>query len=372
MATDQAPAQVRLPSDSQRPSVGVIVFHDDLRTTVDLAGEADRAGVHTVWTGEFYFRSGSVPLAATAATTRQCRVGSSILYGVGRSPLVLAAEARDLDELSQGRFVLGLGNGTRRMLRDWHGGDPSAPAVRMEELLELLDKLWRIHEGPVEHDGRFYRVNIVPTAAVPTPLRPRIPVFIAAANPRMIEVAGRAADGVIGHGLWTPDYVRDVVRSSIARGADRRDRSPADVEVSALVIASVHDDEEQARREVAALIAFYARVKAYQPMLALAGYAAEGAAVVDAVGRGDLRAAQAAVTDRMIDDIAVAGTFEQVRDRLRRYSGVLDHVILQSPSMVIGPERAAENVRSLIAVAGQNVRVDAAPAAAATSWPWSG
>jgi probable F420-dependent oxidoreductase len=367
MGTDQAPAHVMLPSDSQQPSVGVISFHDDLCTTVDLAGEADRAGVHTVWTGEFYFRSGSVPLAAMAATTRQCRVGSSILYGVGRSPVVLAAEARDLDELSQGRFVLGLGNGTRRMLRDWHGGDPSAPAVRMEELLELLDKLWRIHEGPVEHDGRFYRVNVVPTAAVPTPLRPRIPVFIAAGNPRMIEVAGRAADGVIGHGLWTPDYVRDVVRPSIARGADLRDRSPADVEVSALVIASGHDDEEQARREVAALIAFYARVKAYQPMLALAGYAAEGAAVVDAVGRGDLRAAQAAVTDRMIDDIAVAGTFEQVRDRLRRYSGVLDHVILQSPSMVIGPERAAENARSLIAVAGQNVRVDAAPAAAATN-----
>ena len=101
-------------------------------------------------------------------------------------------------------------------------------------------------------------------------------------------------------------------------------------------------------------------------MPALAGYAAEGAAVMDAVGRGDLRGAQDAVTDRMIDDIAVAGTSEQVRARLGRYSGVLDHVILQSPSMVIGPERAAENARSLIAIAGQNVRVDAAPGAAAT------
>src|ERR1700748_2690558 len=101
MGTDQASAHATLPSDNQQPSVGVIVFHDDLLTSVDLAGEADRAGVHTAWTGGFYFRSGSVPLAAMATTTRKCCVGSSILYGVGRSPVVLAAEARDLDELSQ-------------------------------------------------------------------------------------------------------------------------------------------------------------------------------------------------------------------------------------------------------------------------------
>ena len=76
MATDQTRAQVRLPTDSQQPSVGVIVFHDDLRTTVDLAGEADRAGVHTAWTGEFYFRSGSVPLAAMVVCTELVALGA--------------------------------------------------------------------------------------------------------------------------------------------------------------------------------------------------------------------------------------------------------------------------------------------------------
>lgn len=77
-------------------------------------------------------------MAATATRTQRCRIGSSILCGVGRRPLVLATEARDLDELSSGRLVLGIGNGTKRMMSDWHGiSDTSAPALRMEELVPL-------------------------------------------------------------------------------------------------------------------------------------------------------------------------------------------------------------------------------------------
>ena len=69
--------------------------------------------------------------------------------------------------------MLGLGNGTRRMIADWHGADPEAPAVRMEELVPLVRRLWRMHEGPVEHEGRFYRVRFRPTGELPAPLRAR-------------------------------------------------------------------------------------------------------------------------------------------------------------------------------------------------------
>src|ERR1700756_3986225 len=104
---------------------GMAVLGATLTSTCALAAHADREGLDAVWAGEFYERS------------ERCRVGSPSIYGVGRTPLVLASDIRDLDELSGGRLVVGLGNGTRRMINDWHGQDPEAPALRMEELVPL-------------------------------------------------------------------------------------------------------------------------------------------------------------------------------------------------------------------------------------------
>lgn len=121
----------------------------------EAARLAEAAGFESVWATEFYDRSATVALAAMAQATAEIELGSAIAYGFGRTPVVLAAEARDLDELSGGRLTLGLGTGTKRMQRDWHGLDGERPAARMEELVPLLRRLWRLHEGPVEHEGRL-------------------------------------------------------------------------------------------------------------------------------------------------------------------------------------------------------------------------
>src|SRR6266576_4631068 len=190
----------------------------------EAARLAERAGFASVWATEFYDRSATVALAAMAQTTTKIGLGSAIAYAFGRTPLVLAAETRDLDELSGGRMTLGLGTGTRRMQQDWHGLDGEHPASRMEELVPLLRRLWRLHEGPIEHDGRFYRLHVRPTAAVAPPLRTEIPVYMAGVNPRMIEAAGRVGDGLVGHPLFTPEYVREVARPALARGAEHTGR----------------------------------------------------------------------------------------------------------------------------------------------------
>ena len=142
-------------------TIGIEAQGTSVRAMGELAAAADAAGL------DGRLGAGAVqPLGDDHASprwphrTERCRVGTAIAYGVGRSPLTLAAEARDLDELSDGRFVLGLGNGTRRMISDWHGQDPEAPAVRMEELVPLLRRLWRLHEEPIDHDGRFYRLHM--------------------------------------------------------------------------------------------------------------------------------------------------------------------------------------------------------------------
>jgi probable F420-dependent oxidoreductase len=330
-------------------TVGIEPQGASVRDMGQIAAAADAAGLNAAWTPELYNRSATITLAEMAHRTTRCRVGTAIAYGVGRSPLVLAAEARDLDEISDGRLVLGLGNGTRRMISDWHGQDPDAPAVRMEELVTLVRRFWRVHEEPVHHDGRFYRVHFAPTGALPPPLRERIPIYTAGVNPRMVEVAGRVADGLLGHTLFTVDYIDEVVRPAIAKGAARAERDPSEIALASLVFASVHDDAEVARREVAAQIAFYSSVKTYANLLETIGFGTAGAAIREAFERGDHAAMIAAVPDAMIDALAVAGTPEDVRAQLRRYEGVLDHAILYTPSFGLAPERVRESALGLIA-----------------------
>ncbi len=327
---------------------GLSVLGADLQSMAQTARAADDAGFDAAWASEFYSRSGSISMAAMANSTQNCRIGSSILYGVGRSPLVLATEARDLDELSHGRLVLGIGNGTKRMMSEWHGvPDTSAPALRMEELVVLLRRIWNLYEGPIHHEGRFYRMNLIPTGEVQPPSRP-IPVITAGVRPRMCETAGRVADGLAGHPLFTTTYVQEIVRPAIAKGAAHADRDPRDVEVVSMVMCAIHDDAEVARRELAQQIAFYSSVKSYETVLDVNGFATEGKAIREAFARRDFPAMFAAVSDKMIDTMGVAGTADDVRNGLTRYEGVLDHIMLYSPSVGIAPERVQENLESLI------------------------
>src|SRR5579884_1915480 len=113
----------------------------------------------------------TVSLAAMATATSRIRLGSAIVYAFGRSPLLTVTESRDLDELSGGRLVLGLGTGTRHQVSGWLGLDPDHLAPRMEELVPLLRRLWRDRNRAVHHQGRFYRLRLDPVVDVRPPRR---------------------------------------------------------------------------------------------------------------------------------------------------------------------------------------------------------
>jgi probable F420-dependent oxidoreductase len=329
------------------PRLGLCAFAPQIETMAVAAQAADRAGFDSVWTSELYNRSATVTLAAVAQRTERCTIGSGIIYGVGRSPLMLAAEARDLDELSHGRMILGLGNGTRRMISDWHGLDGSGPATRMEELVPLVRRIWRLHEGPIDHQGRFYRLKISSLDDLAAAPRRTIPIYTAGVNPRMIETAGRVADGLLGHTLFSPRYLQEVVRPALERGARHAERDPGEVALATYALAVVAADEERARREAAAMIAFYGSVRSYGQLFDVCGFAAEARRIQEAFQARDVEAMIGAVTDAMIDEFAVAGTPEQVRAGLRRFDGLADEVVLTVPSFRIAPERVAEILTAL-------------------------
>jgi probable F420-dependent oxidoreductase len=328
---------------------GIVLLGADLATVASVSRRAEQAGFSSVWTTEFYERSAPVSLAAMAQVTEHVVLGSAIAYAVGRSPLVLSAEARDLDELCGGRLILGLGTGTRTMQRDWHGVEPEAPALRVEELVPLLRRFWEMDEHGIDHEGRFYRVHLRPTVAVRPPLRAAVPVYLAGVNARMIRAAGRVADGLVGHPISTPEYIDAVARPALAAGALAGGRRPDDVAVAGYVICSVHDDRAVARDDARAQIAFYAVVRTYAPILELHGFQGHAADIRAAWDRRDRAGMLAAVPDAMVDTMACAGTPAEVREQFSaRFAGVYDHALLYSPSFGLDAGRFAENLDAII------------------------
>lgn len=328
---------------------GITVLAGGLRETVAITTAADRAGFDAAWSGEFLNRSAVVSVAAMAAATEHIGVGTAIAYAVGRSPLVLANDARFLDELSEGRLTLGLGTGTRGMMVGWHGvTDPDGPATRMEELIPLLRQLWRLHEDPVLHEGRFYTCNITPTADIEAPLRTEIPIYTAGVNARMIEVAGRVSDGMICHPTITDRYLDEVARPAIAAGAAKRDRDISEIALKGVIITSIHDDIDQARREAAAQIAFYVAPKSYGPVMEASGFGNEAAEIQTAFRAGDHDAMVAAVSAPMLEQMAAFGPVSEVRDRVAVLEKRYDHAALYSPSFTMPAERVTENTFAII------------------------
>lgn len=329
-----------------RRGMGITVMGGDVATCAHVAALAERRGLRSAWTAEFYDRSASISLAAMAAATSRITLGSAIMYAFARTPLLTVAEARDLDELTRGRFVLGLGTGTRQQVAGWHGLEAGHLAPRLEELVPLLRDLWQQREGELRHDGRFYHLRLRPVLEVRAPARSQLEIWVAGVNRRMIEAAGRVGDGLVGHPLFTPEYVTEVVRPALARGAALAGR-PLDVPIASYIACVVAEDAGQARREAAAQVAFYAVVRAFDPILRLHGFEREAAEIRDAFRRGGVPVDL--VGDRMLDTFAVHGTPAEARDRFAaRYAGLYEEPLLFFPCLGVDRGRHREGMTAIV------------------------
>lgn len=316
--------------------LGLTIFaggrgRDRFRRAADLARRAESAGFGAVWTGELYSRSATIPMAALGLATERVSVGSNIAYGVGRAPMVWAVEARDLDELTEGRLVLGLGNGTSGMMENWLSTDGSSPAARMEELVTVLRALWRLHEGPVHHEGRFYTVHLAPPATVAPPFREHLPIWTAGVGPAMVRVAGRVADGLVAHPMMTPEYSAQVLRPELERGADQAGRALDGFVVKGMRMCAVDDDVEAARWRIAVAISQYAASRVYDRLFALHGWDADQQRIRSAAKDGDPERMAAEVPDAAVDAIGIACRPGDLPALVARHAAGFDHLDLCAP-----------------------------------------
>jgi probable F420-dependent oxidoreductase len=314
-----------------------IVIGGDLASLPDLARGAEDAGFESVWVAETA-RTAFVQAALAAQATRRIIVGTAVALAFPRSPAITAMTARDLAELSGGRFVLGLGSQVKRVNEERFGVAFEHPAPKMAEYVEAVRAVLGSFGGAKpDHRGRFYSITMAPfPGAAPAP--GRVPIYLAAVNERMAEAAGRVADGVSGHPMTSPRYVAEVLRPAIDRGARDAGRDPAEVNVTTNLVVQVDPDGDRARREAALQLGFYATTRTYAPVLALHGLEDRVGPLRKAYAQGDL-AALADIAQPLVEHLGVAGTPDEVRERLRAFEGVVDRVILGSAWVGPDPER---------------------------------
>lgn len=327
----------------------IALFTPSIQDMMDIAKEADEAGFDSVWNGEFFNRNGLVTLAAVALSTKRTKIATGIAYAYMRNPVLTATGAMDLDEISGGRLVLGLGSGTKSMNEGWYGQPfESRSAAKMKECVALLRKIWSVHKGMgVRFDGEFYRINI-PAFSRPRAVRERIPIYLAAVQKGMLRTVGETADGLVGHPLYSRKYIQDFIKPNIEIGANRAGRHLSDIDFTTLLIASISHDRKQAIQDAKNQIAFYASVKSYEAILNLHGWEQQKLAIWEHFKTFNLPKMADAVTDDMVEQIAIAGTPDECREQLQKWEGLIDLPILYTPTAGVSSARVMENHRLII------------------------
>lgn len=326
---------------------------DDVNEVARLARQAEDAGFGLAWGIDTPRSNAFVHLAAMAANTKKIQIGSGIARAFVRGPLQTAAAAVDLDRLSHGRMVLGLGSGTRKQNLFELGVPIDHPASQIRELIQIIRQVWALNgQGALDFQGKFYRLN-ARGFTLTTPLRQDLPIYLAAVNHFMLRAAGEVADGLAGHPCFSVKYLKEVVLPQLAIGWQRAGKGRKDYTITSWIITNIDSDRKQARREAAYQIGFYMSTRSYGGLMDFHGWQKEKEAIRAAFfEKRDMEAVADAVSDEMIDTLAIAGTPDDCRKQLQRYREVLDFPTLYTagvgPARTVPQERVGENLEAII------------------------
>jgi F420-dependent oxidoreductase-like protein len=282
-----------------------------------LAREAETLGYDSAWAAEAWGVDAITPLAWLGAQTSRLKLGTAIMQLPGRSPSNAAMTAVTLDLLSGGRFLMGLGTSGPQVVEGWHGQEWGKPLGKTREYVEIVRAV--VRRERLEHHGEHYDIPVQggtglgkPLKLMARPLRAEIPIYLAAIAPKAVEQAFEIADGWLPI-FWSPEQARSVFPL---------DRARDDFDVAPSVPAIVTDDVESARSMLKEYYSFYiggmgARGKNfYNDLFTRYGYEAEAREIQDLFLGGNQREAATKVPDVFVDEVALIGSVEQIRDRL--------------------------------------------------------
>ena len=282
------------------------------RDFIALAQEAETRGYDTAWAAEASGADAVTTMALIASNTTRLRVASGVVPIQTRTPIVLAMSATTLGHVAPGRVALGVGVSSPIIVGQWHGLPFRKPLQHMRETVQVLRLA--LSGERVNFEGEFYRIKNFRLSLPATPVR----IYLGALGPKMLELAGEVADGVLLNWL-APETVGASMRH-LGAGARRAGRGLGDFEIAAFVRTCVTDAPARARDWLARDITGYAIVDSYGEFFRTSGYAAEVEAVNAAWKAGDRAGAVTKVSPRFLDGLGVIGPAGFCRERVGQFA----------------------------------------------------
>jgi F420-dependent oxidoreductase-like protein len=325
---------------------GLTMGQDD---QLAAAREAERAGYDSVWAAEAYGSDAATILAWLAAQTTTIKLGAAVLQMPARSPAMTAMTAATLDQLSGGRFLLGLGSSGPQVAEGWHGQRFARQLQRTREYIEVvrlaLARERLVYRGETlelplpDGPGKALKLTI-------SPRQQRIPIYLAAIGPNNVALAGEIADGWIPT-FFSPEHVGEL-RALLEQGAARSGRSLEGFDVAPVVSAHVSDDRRAARDFMRPALALYVggmgsrRQNFYNRLIQSYGFAGAAREIQDLYLAGRREEACAAVPDELVDLVSLAGPREFVLERLAAFREAGVGTLIVAPVAFTQAEQLAQ------------------------------
>ncbi len=300
----------------------------ELELPLDLVQEADRLGVFAVWTSEAYGSDAVSPLAWLGAQTEQIRLGTAIMQMPGRTPANTAMTAMTLNQLSGGRFLLGLGLSGPQVVEGWHGVSYSRPLARTREYVEIVCTVLR-RQGRLTFDGELYQIPYQgPDATgLGIPLKstlhaqPEIPIYLAAIGPKNVALTAEIADGWLPI-FFSPQRYDAIYGEHVQQGLARAGKTVESFDIAPMTPVVIDDSLDACYNALRPMMALYiggmgARDKNfYNDLAARYGYEAAAREIQEHYLSGQRFDAMSKVPGELIDEVALVGPKARVRERL--------------------------------------------------------
>ena len=295
---------------------------------IELIQRAESMGYDSVWTAEAYGNDAVTSAAYVLAQTSKIRVGTAIMQMPARTPAMCAMTAMSLDQLSGGRFIVGLGASGPQVVEGWHGVPYGKPVTRTKEYIQIMRKIFE-REGPVEFDGQMYQMpnQSEGTTGLGKPLKSilaatDIPIYTASITPAGLRCAGEVADGVFP--VWMDPKKYDVLGESIEQGFEKagNGKSLKDFDIAPFVTVAMNDDLDAAYDALRPWLALYiggmgAKNKNfYHEYATRLGYGDAANQIQELYLSGKKPEAEALVPNELLDEVSLIGPRERIIERL--------------------------------------------------------
>lgn len=308
----------------------------------ELMRRFEDLGIYGVWAPQLHWPPFATLAAAAMASTR-LKLGTGIALAFSRSPMETALSALDLDRISSGRAVLGLGTSVRLFNERMHGVVYGKPVAHLREVVEIVRIIIeRGHQGDLGRiDGAYHKLDLTGFKTGRKPVRNAIPIYLPALFQNTVELAAKVADGLLGHPLWSLKWIADQAKTLEAKLAGAG-RSREKFHVNLWNYVAVANDRQQAIDDMRGTVAFYSSIAQYEKYFAAHGFGAQARAVVAAAARNDSAAMLAAVPDEMVTTFAIAGTPDEVRERVEQMWQHANSMTLSAPQNFLPAARIAQ------------------------------